>query len=134
MARGLYFTLTSGERVNFAQARSYEVAGADLLVKWNSGTAAMDATTYVGGAADIPAIDAFLAEPQDVTDVTPYSQQRFAEILYAAALNGFSSNQDILNGLRHNSRQTGLDPDEAEAQSVNRVSISLIDKFETEFP
>ena len=134
MARGLYFTLTTGERVNFAQARYFEIAGGDLLVHWGAPQGGSDNTTFVGGAADVPAIDAFLGEPQDITDITPYNQQRFAQILYAAGLTGLLSNQDLLAALDHAEARRGQDSELAGARKIDNEADVLIAKFETDFP
>ena len=144
MARGQYFTLSSGERVNFDQARSYEVAGADLLVKWNSGTAAMDATTYVGGAADIPAIDAFLAAPQDVLhsgtliidDVTPeaYNRDLFIRANMNQIVNAIFGNNETLNAFSQAASRQEQPAGPALAEKVYEASVAMADKWELENP
>ncbi len=66
MARRQYFTLTTGEHLNFDQIRFYDIVGLDLRVFWDSsGTVPTESQIFPGGAADVPAITVFLAQPQD---------------------------------------------------------------------
>ena len=144
MARGQYFTLTTGERVNFDRARSYEIAGADLLVKWDSGVAAPDTTTYVGGAADVPAIDAFLAASQDflhdgtliTDDVTPeeYNRDLFIRSNMNQIVNAIFSNQETLNSFSQAKARQGQPSGPALAEKVYTAAVAMADKWELENP
>lgn len=133
MARALYFRLVpSGERLNLAQARFFEPSGSDLIVHWNSGTGAADTTTFIDGASNLPAIDQFLSESQDVeVNIDTVNNVIIVELLFIAVANGFLSNQDLIAGLQGRSAQSQntLDPvTQAEliASAVTEFSAAIL--------
>ena len=153
MARGLYFTLTTGQRVNFAQVRFWIVAGLDIIVEWNSGTAASDITVFAGGATDAAAIDAFLGASQDmliennplitqhdgtliIDDTTPivYDRELFIRENMTVALNAFFGNQDTLDALQQAEARQGQNAVIAFFDKVYTAAERAADKFEIENP
>ena len=153
MARAQYFTLTSGERVNFDQVRFWIVSGSDIIVQWNSGTAATDLTVFTGGATDAAAIDAFLAASQDtliennplitqhdgtliIDDVTPteYNRDIFIRANMNQVVNALFGNQVTLDSFSQAQQRQGQPAGPAIAAKVFDVSVAMADKWELENP
>ena len=122
-----WFEFSTGQVVNLDQVRYFEVAGSDLDLFFNPGTAATDKLTIAGAAGEFATLTDFV---QNTYDRDIFIRENMLEIISA-----IFGNEDTLSAFTHRRVHGDGGPQVVQAENMAfLVAEALADKWESENP